>query len=812
MWPVILFLLIGFKSPIGAARRISSLDRQTQEDYARAERLDRKSSTAMLRNGNVIPHWIGKRDEFWYRRDTVQGFEFVLVDAATGRAQPAFDHKAVAGAIGKAIGVEVPADNLPFSSFTFSESRDSIRVMIKGNEYDCQLKPVMCKTTPEKRAAEGVLVSPDARWGVLTRSGNLILRDMQTGGERPLTRDGEPNFGYGIYYDGWKAAFIPRERADKILPPFESYWSPDSCKVIVPRVDQRHVTPYPFLETVPHDGSFRPKVHMVRIPLVGEKPATLEWFVFEIPSGGFRRFELPYEKLLVMQQDMLAVRKTWWSPNNSRLYAVAFGDNMESAFFFDIDLATAKVRTVVEEHLKPRTDLNSTSYNPPNVRVTRDGKEVIWFSQRDGWGHLYLYDGQTGRLKNQITKGAWLVRDIIQVDEARRRIYFTGGGREGGNPYYRYLYKVDFDGSNLKLLSPEKADHMLTSPWNDVLAVDGATGYEVVSPSGEYVVYNYSTPAQPTETIIRATEDGRQVAIFERADASALFAAGYQVPEEFIVRAADGKSNLWCLMYKPSTFDPKKRYPVIDVEYASPLTAAVPRNFLMALNGPSSPSAPASYAELGCIAVCIDARGTTFRSREFSQAGYGKLNINGLDDHVAAIKQLGNRCPYVDVNRVGIIGRSYGGWSALRAMLEFPDFFKVGVAGAPLGSMHNQYLDYHWTAFHGRPNYSNGTELRPSPAEVPKTWNVLDSRQQAARLKGKLLIVLGELDENVLPGSTLQLTHAFMKANKDFDLIYLPDQNHYFTGNPYVTRRVWDFLVLHLLGTEPPEDYQIQSR
>jgi len=381
----------------------------------------------------VIPHWINGQDEFWYRRDTALGYEFVVVEAATGRARSAFDHKAVAEAIAKTIGSEITADKLPFDSFTFNEARDSIHVTIRGKEYDWQLKTAACKETPGKPIAEGVLVSPDERWGVLTRSGNLILRDMQTGGERPLTGDGEPNFGYGIYYDGWKAAYIPRERAGKLLPPLDSYWSPDSRRVIVSRVDQRHVEPYPFVETVPHDGSFRPKVHMVRIPLVGEKPASLEWFVFDIPSGASRRLELPYEKLLVTQQDMVAVRKTWWNLDNSHLYAVAFGDNMESAFFFDIDVGTGKVRTVVEEHLLPRTDLNSTSYNPPNVRVTRDGKEVIWFSQRDGWGHLYLYDGRTGRLKNQITKGAWLVRDIIEVDEARQRIYFTGGGREGGN-------------------------------------------------------------------------------------------------------------------------------------------------------------------------------------------------------------------------------------------------------------------------------------------------------------------------------------------------------------------------------------------
>jgi dipeptidyl aminopeptidase/acylaminoacyl peptidase len=200
----------------------------------------------------------------------------------------------------------------------------------------------------------------------------------------------------------------------------------------------------------------------------------------------------------------------------------------------------------------------------------------------------------------------------------------------------------------------------------------------------------------------------------------------------------------------------------------------------------------------------IDARGTTYRSREFTHAIFGRLHINGLDDHVAAIKQLGAKYRWLDLTRVGIIGRSYGGWSAFRGMLEFPDFYQVGVAGAPPGSMHSQYVDYHWTAMHGRPRYSDGSETRPSPTEVPGNWNVLDGRQQADRLRGKLLVILGELDENVLIGSTMQFLAALQKADKDFDLIYLPDQNHYFTGNRYVTRRVWDYLVRNLVGADPP--------
>jgi dipeptidyl aminopeptidase/acylaminoacyl peptidase len=787
----------------------------TREDYARAEHLDRGQLLRSLRNGLVIPHWVGATDRFWYRHDNPTGFDFVLVNAATGRKQPAFDQVALARALGTALKRSVSGDSLPIDDFSVAAGGQTIQVTVAAMNWACDIVTGTCRDVTPPRMPEGITLSPDGRFGVLTHQGNLWVREIATGQERALTTDGEgANYGYGIYSGGWKAASIPRERlmaAGHVLPPMETSWSPDSRVVIVPRVDQRQVADYPMLETVPSDGSFRPKLHLVRVPLLGERPPSIEWFAIDVVTGAAHRLEFPYSKLLVPQQDLLAIRKVWWDRGNRHLYAVAFGDNMESAFFFDADVTTGLVRTVIEEHQLPRTDLNSTSYNPPNVQVTSDGRDVIWFSQRDGWGHLYHYDCHTAQLLNQITSGNWLVRDIIQIDEVRRRIYFTGGGREGGNPYYRYLYRVNFDGSGLTLLTPEPADHMLTSPYNDVLAIDGAQGYQVVSPTGSYVVYNYSTPSRPTETVIRATTDGHLVGTVERADASALYAAGYRPPEEFVVKAADATTDLWGALYKPAAFDSTRRYPVLDVEYASPLTAVVPRNFVQALTGPSSPSAPSAYASLGLVAVVIDARGTTYRSREFLHATYGKLNVNGLDDHVAAIRELGRRFPYLDTTNIGVIGRSFGGWGALRAMLEFPDFFRVGVAGAPPSSQHNMYLDYHETAMHGRPVYSDGSEIRPAANEVPRNYTALDGRQQADRLKGRLLIIMGELDENVVPGTTMQFMDALMRANKDFDLIYLPNQNHYFTGNPYVTRRVWDYLVTNLIGATPPLAYRVQA-
>jgi len=775
----------------------------TVEDYARAEQWLLSNIFPKVKNLFVTPHWIGKSDEFWYRRQTKKGTEYVVVDATSGDKKQAFDHKAVADALSQAMDKDIDADNLPFQSFAYNSDRSAITFTVNGVTYTCTLSPSSCSGR-RISVPDGVLVSPDGKLGILTKDGNLWLHDMAKGTEKPLTKNGEPHFGYGIYYDGWQASYIPSKRTGKPMVPMESTWSPDSTKVIVTRVDQRHVAEYPILETAPDDGSFRPKVHMVRLPLLGEKPATVEWFVFDIKRDEHRRLELPYDKLLVMQQDILAVRKAWFSSDTKNLYAVAFGDNMESAFLFDIDLATGACRTVIEESLLPRTDLNTTSYSPPNVRVVGDCEEVIWFSQRDGWGHLYLYDGRTGQLKNQITQGEWLVWDIVEVDEAGRRIFFVGGGHEEGNPYYRYLYRVNFDGSSLTLLSPEKADHLITSPWNDVLSLTGATGYEVVSPGGKYVVYNYSRVDQPTETVVRSTDDGSLIATVEKADASDLYEAGWRDPEEFVVKAEDGQTDLYGLMYKPRDFDPPKKYPVIDSQYASPLCAVVPRDFTQALMGVPALVRPACLTELGFVSVVIDARGTTYRSKEFLHHSYGKLHTMMLNDHIAAIKQLAEQHSFLDIDCVGIHGGSFGGWTAFRAMLEFPDFFKVGVSGAGPGSMHNMYLDYHWTAFHGRPQYSDGTQLRPHPTEVPENYMNADGRQQVDNLKGKLLIMMGEIDENVLPGSTLQLVDALIKGDKDFDMLYVPNRPHNFRS-AHTIRRVWDYFVRHMHGIDPPK-------
>jgi len=829
MTSCLLALNFGCSSDKRKAELTLSSERNTvsSDAYQRAEQLMGPNLVKKVYNTFMLPHWVEQSDEFWYRSDSKSGHEFILVDASTGNKQPAFDHQQLANAL-KAKGVtDATATKLPFKDFNFSDNRERIIFLIGATEYDCHVEKASCtgeqlslnvddtfndlyfkKATTQ--GPEGVLLSHDGKLGVETRAdNNLWLLDLETNKSRQLTFEGEENFGYGMYPDN-RADFVKRYYSGKKDLPANARWSPDNRTVLVPLIDQRHVEPYPFIESVRKDGTFRPKIHNPRLPLVGEKPATFIWYLIDTTTGEKHKVDLPYEELVLIQQDFIAVRDFWWSKDASRLYMAAHGDNLESGFLFEVDTRTGKSRAVIEESLAPRFDMHTTTYNAVNVRVLNDGKEALWWSQRDGWGHLYRYDIATGKQLNQVTKGEWMVRDIIDIDEKAGIVYFVAGGSiKGKNPYFRHLYRVNLDGSELTLLSPEDADHIIMPNKEYVLSMDGAKPYPPISPSGKYAVYNYSTVSQPTKLAISRVEDGSVISIIDEADARGLYEAGWRAPEEFMVLADDGKTELWGVIYKPSDFDPKKKYPIIDTQYASPLTAITPRHFYQAYRG-LQPLAPSSYAELGFVVISMDARGTINRSGDFGLYGYGRLNQIGLYDHVHAFTKLAEERPYMDIDKVGIVGHSYGGYTAVRALLEYPDFFKVGISSAGPADMHAMYNDYHWTAYHGKPAYSTGTEwIGEDKTEIPQNHRNIAASLDAHKLQGKLLIQFGELDENVPPAQILQFIDALMAQNKDFDMLYLPNRDHQLIGEGYIMRRNWDYMVRHLAGKTPPNQYKL---
>jgi dipeptidyl aminopeptidase/acylaminoacyl peptidase len=794
--------LLAFTMAAAPASASPAISRQA---YAKSEKLaDLSALVKTVKNAFIVPKWIGESDRFWYRRVTSTGHEFVIVDAASGERQPAFDRNRLAEAVAKAARAPVTPDDLELTSISGDSGREAFALTAKGGSYLCRAPENACEEQAPQQSPGDYVVSPDGHWGVVSRSGNVWLHDMQSGAERQLTTDGQgPDFGYGIVPGGQSVVREKYAQKGIRLPAGGLSWSPDSKTVLATRIDQRNVGTYPFVETVPGDGSFRPILHLDRIALIGEKDATKDYFALDIATGTSRKINFP-DGL-----DPSELSEDRWGPDGRR-YLVATADYLATAAFLEVAPGTQAVRVVLKEHLTPRADLNTSYYNPPNVYLTKNARELVWFSQRDGWGHLYLYDVASGKLENRITGGPWLVRDIVHVDETRKTIYFTANGRESGNPYYRYLYRIGFDGSNLTLLSPEHADHTIVGGSFHFYPFENAYRYQVVSPSGKYVVYTYSTPTEAPEAVIRTTSDGRLIARVEKADASALYAAGYRPPEEFRVKAADGTTDLWGVIYKPDHFDPAKRYPVIDSEYASPLSATAPRDFISAIIGPPAQLDPPSLAALGFVVVGIDARGTPGRSKAFLDYSYGgaRWATMGLEDHVAALKELGRRFGYLDLSRIGIVGWSFGGEAAIRGLIEFPDFFKVAVAACPAGGQHNMYTGTEpWV---GAPAYADGSSHPSKPNDEPTNFALFDSAKDAGRLKGYLLVMVAELDENVFAASTLQFTDALMKANKNFDLVFSPNAAHYVTYATfptypmYLRRRGRDYLIEHLLGASLP--------
>ncbi len=792
------FALVPFGRALAATTR--AIDAKT---YARSETLaDFVKLAALVKNPFLVPHWIGTSDSFWYKRDLGAGeHEFTIVDAATGAKHPAFDSSRMAAVLSKASGKPVSATALDLVALGDGANGPTLTFSVGGVAYVCSGDA--CTRQPAVAPSDGV-VSPDGTHAAFTRDGNLWIRDLHASTERALTKDGKsPDYGYGVAPGGSAIVRVKYAPLGYVPPPFGVSWAPDSKTVLVTLVDQRDVANYPFVETVPGDGSFRPVLYLDRIPLMGEKNPVLRYFAIDAATGVEREVKIPDG----LQISDLA--KPWWGADGTR-FALASTSDLSTAALLAISPDAQAVRVVVQERLTPRADLNTTYYNPPNIYVTKDEKEAIWFSQRDGYGHLYLYDVAIGRMENQITKGDWVVRDIVHVDEAHRIIYFTASGREPGNPYYRYLYRVNFDGSGMALLSPEPADHLIVGSAFHFFPFEDARMYTALSPSGKYCVYTYSTPSQAPQSVVRRTTDGSLVATLEKADVSALYAAGYRSPREFAVKAADKVTDLYGVIYEPEHVDEKRLYPIIDSEYTSPLIATTPRDFMSAIIGPPAQLTPSSLNALGFVVVGIDGRGTPGRSKAFLDYSYGgdRWKTMGLEDHVAAIEQLHRRYPYIDLARVGIVGWSFGGEAATRGLLEFPDFFKVGVAADPAGGQHNMYTGTEpWI---GVPEYSDGTSLRPKPNEVPKNYAPFDSAQQAQRLQGHLLILVGELDQNVFAASTLQFTDALMKAHKDFDLIYSPNAAHFETYatfpsyGDYLRRRMRDYFITKLLGATLP--------
>lgn len=779
------------------------------EDYAAAARVIEANTIGLIRNPDVNPNWLGDSSRFWYQRQTAGGSQFVVVDATTGSARPAFDHAAVAAALNEALKPETPpiADKLGLQNVRLTEDGKTLTASSNGKSLTIDLQNHSVVIADAKPPKPGLLISPTGTHGVKRDGDNLVLVDVATGREHRLTEDGAPYFSYGKLPDGALQA-ITLKKTGAVLPPYGAAFSPDGRYLVCPRMDERRLGVDPFIEHVPTDGSLRPVVHEVRRAYAGDAAQLVtDWFAFEVATGERRRLQLPLD---CSPMFLLGNGIVGWSLQRRQVFILAATQAWASGMLLRADLATGAVTTVIgEKGTTCRYEPNTLMYNLPNVQVIGDGAEAIWYSDRSGWGHLYRYDAQTGELRNPITGGAWMLFDIHRIDETRRTLYFTAGGREPGvDPYYRHLYRVGLDGSDLTLLTggERHADHAFApdaAPMFKMLfAVPDAP--EKIRPQAGVFIDTCSTVSTAPVTVLRSLTDGALIAEIERADVSGLLEVGYVPPSRCLLKAGDGETDIPAVYYPPVTIVGVAAHPIIDACYGGPQVYVAPRNYVDAASA-SNPTNRMALARLGFGVVVVDGRGTPARGNAFRDCGVPRFTEVGIEDHVAAIRQLAARKPELDLRRVGIHGWSWGGTFSAQAILTRGDFYKVCVTGAGTYDYGAMYSGFESSI--GLGIYADGTQIRPGPTEKPVSWEVLDVTAKVEGLGGRMMIVWGDADENVPPVQAYRLIEALIRANKPYDALILPNKTHPTASqslNPYTAARTWDYFVEHLAGSTPP--------
>jgi len=678
--------------------------------YQAAEQLLRRPARPgeLVVGDKVRPQWIDGGARFWYALKDGDSQRFVLVDPATGTRDPNFVPEAPTAAPGTPL--DVP--------------------------------------------------SPDRKIAVSQRGHDLWA--VSESGEWPLTTDGEPGYGYGTSPENLGNGTLLRKFGVPHLPPAVA-WSPDSTKVLTHRTDERLVRQTHLIEARPADDS-APQLHTQRYPYAGDSELPLgELVVLNVADGTMVRAQT--EPLNMPMMSPVMGQWVWWAADGSAAYFLSQSRDQHTLTLNRLDPATGEVTTIITESGSTRVEPNQWKYNPPILRVLEN--EVLWWSQRDGWGHLYRYDLRTGSLLGQVTSGEWAVREILHVDSGV--IYFTAAGLVAEDPYRRTVCRIGLDGNGFARITDDALDHVVSVPENFGYFVDSA-----------------STVDTPPVTTVR-NWSGEVLVELERADISKLVATGWTAPERFRVKAADGVTDIYGLLYKPHDFDPTRRYPVVDTIYPGPQVTRVDPCF-----DPGGMGIDAEpLAALGFVVLAVDGRGTPGRDKAFHDASYGQLADAGcLEDHIAALHQLAASRPWMDLDRVGALGHSGGGFATARAMLDHPSTYKVGVS---------------MSGYHDARYFSLDFVESYDGADNPTAWARTSNVDIADRLEGKLLLVHGEMDDRVHVAHTLRFADALIAAGKDFELLIVPGAEHVFIDClAYVRTRAWDFLVRELMGVEPP--------
>lgn len=742
------------------------------EYEAAAKHMDR-SLYGLVYNQVSGSKFIGE-NHLMYSTKNKEGQKYILVDIQSKNKKEAFDHAKLAASLSKLVGKEIDENNLPIYAVSLSDDLKTLKFSMDRKPYSCSLKNYVLSTKENKRprTSRKEHVSPNGKLAAYIDNYNLWVRDLKTNRRTQLTFDGKEDYGYATNNAGWVKS------NGAVLK-----WSPNSDKIATFQQDARGVGMMYLTSTnVGH-----PKLEAWKHPLPGDETIfTIERVIIHLGSR-------PKTVRLKMGKDFQRGTTTdhiasWsnelldaqWSKDGSQFAFVSGSRDHKIAHLQIADAKTGRVRSIHKEEVDTYYE---SGVDGENWRVLFDSNEFIWYSEKSNWGHMYLYDLTTKKLKNQITSGNWIVKETIKIDEKNRQIYFTAGGREEGNPYHTHYYRVNYDGSNLTHLTPSKGTHSIT-------------------PNSDYTQFVdiYSTIDTPPIAVLRDA-NGEKIMDLETADISELKAKNWQKPNEFTVKARDNQTDLYGVLFLPSHYDENKKYPVLNYIYPGPQSGSVGyygfrpvwRDFQ-------------AVAELGFVVVAVDAMGTPMRSKTFHDAYYGNMGDNGLPDNITAIKQLAERYKGMDIERVGIWGHSGGGFASTRAVFAYPDFYDVAVSGA--GNHDNRNYEADWgekwqgLLVNGKlENKADGTTNYDNQA----------NQLIAKNLKGKLLITHGSMDNNVPPSNTMLVVEALIKANKDFDMILFPNKRHgYGNMTRYMTRKRWDYFVTHLLNAKPAEGFELK--
>lgn len=736
-------------------------------DYARAGTL--MFAQPLVDHAVTRVTWLDDT-HFVYTDHDASGDRLLQTDTATGTTAPLFDAKALAASLNTLLETKdkpIKADKLGIRGIALTAD-GRYRFAMRGTEVVCDARAKCARLYAKKDAEPGAL-SPDKKSEAFIRDWNLWVRDLATGKETQLTTDGVKDYGYATDNAGWK-------HTDSAIVE----WSPDSRRIATFQQDQRKTSDMYLVST--KVGA--PKLEAWKYPLPGDKDVTMiERVIIDVPTRQVTRLKMEPDQHRSTLCDDISCGPDggWddvkWAPDSKTVAFVSTSRFHKDAWFRIADAATGAVRTVFSEHVKTQYESGNGTANWAYLPASN---EAVWFSERSDWGQLYLYDLTTGKLKHAITTGEGNVTEMLKVDPATRTVWFRGVGRTAGlNPYYQQFWKVSLDGGAPTLLTPEPSDHTVA-----------------LSPDGKLFVDAYSTTTVPPVTVLRSAVDGKDVAPIAKADISRLKAAGWVPPEPFMVKARDGKTDLYGIMFKPSNFDASKKYPIVNYIYPGPQTGSVRGRSFLAAHGDNQ-----SLAELGFIVVAIDGMGTPWRSKSFHDTWYADMADNTLPDQVAGMKELAARYPWIDLSRAGIWGHSGGGNASTAAILRYPDLFKV--AWSESGNHDNRGYEDDWAERYqgelivGKDGKSN--------------YDAQANQSLAGNLKGHLMLVHGTLDDNVPPYLTLLVADALMKANKDFDMLMIPNARHgYGAMTAYVARRRWDYFVRYLAGGTPPAQYDLQ--